>query len=241
MIQASHDSHVVGWEQDFKFGLAPTSDTVIVHEAVPAKVVGAAFMSGRGGIPVFHIDLNGNIQAWSVVGPAAAHIPDGKIEDLNPCQSVVLCGPGVENPQYVSNLCRKAPHASVFVCPLIGPLAAFGHVAGTTLLKGLERPRMGLFHSPRPDSLDAQFIDFDEKLPDDGYGKMAHLVQSYTPVVNQMMQTPCFSPFYGRLLSYGRWWSEPVFLMRRIVAEKYFPHEPISIREYAASWMPVAV
>jgi hypothetical protein len=55
------------------------------------------------------------------------------------------------------------------------------------------------------------------------------------------MTTPSTSAFYNRVLMSGRWWGDPIFLMLPEIALKYFPTEPLSIRNYSAMWVPTAV
>lgn len=141
----------------------------------------------------------------------------------------------------VSDLCRRTKAFAVSVCPLLEPLAAFGALVGQLLQDGKEKPRMTRFCVPWDEPLDAEVQLFDEKLEGDGYGRMAHLVQTRTPVLNQMMRTPCIRAFYGRVLTKGWWGSNPIFLMLPECAKHYFPTEPLSIRNYAAMWVPVSV
>jgi hypothetical protein len=112
---------------------------------------------------------------------------------------------------------------------------------GTLLLKHKERPRRTYFCTPVTDKLDAESTEYNPDLEGDGLGRMAHLVQAYTPVMNQMMWMPGLSAFYDRVLSCGRWWGEPVFLMRYNNALKFFPTEDLGVRVYASTGVPVAV
>lgn len=108
-------------------------------------------------------------------------------------------------------------------------------------IKGLVRPIMTRFCEPREELEGEEAQKFNPDMEGDAYGKMAHLIQSGTPVVNQIMSTRSIPGFYDRVISVSKWWGSPIFLMRRLVAQKYFPTETLSLREYAAAWVPVSV
>ena len=233
----SHNGYQVGWDGDFFFGRSPSDP---LQDAVPAQVVGAAFLSGSLGVPVFYMDERGVLESWGVAGFAAAQ-RDFRPEDIRAGDKAVLCGPGVRHTDLVSAFCRRMPSVRLVVCPLLDHLPAFGHVAGSLLMENKDRPRSDLFYTPYDAALPTEYKEFDPALEGDGLGRMAHLVQSYNPVVNQMMQTPCISPFYNRVLSSKRWWSNPLFIFRSEAVSKFFPSEPLSLKQFASSWVPVTV
>lgn len=237
---AVHDNHAVEWDGDFKFGVASHDTVYEVEKAAPARAVGAAFLSGQRVASVVHMDENGECEYFNVMG--AQVIPaHGHVSELELHQQWTLCGPGVGNPRLVSGICLQTKSYNVSVCPLLGPLAAFGYLVGALTLQGKITPRMTRFCEPHKGSLNAKSKKYDERLDRDGYGRMAHLVQSGFAVVNQIMTTPSIPAFYGRVLSTAKWWGEPIFLMLPDTALKYFPNEPLSVRNYAASWVPVSV
>jgi hypothetical protein len=239
VISAEYNSKVVRWEQGFSFDPVPTSDTIKVTEAVSTSVVGAAFICGSSDCVVFYVDSSGVYESYFVSGPMVVKHPISP-QQIKPGQVVILCGFGVLNGLQVVKLCELMPNACLYVCPLVEHLPAFGMVAGVAMLSGLVRPCRDLFYRPNYDVIDGKFQEFDPKLDGDGLGRMAHLVQSYTPVINQMMTTPCLSFFYDRVIC-ENWDSNPIFLMGQRAAEHYFPTSPISVRNYAAIWIPVSI
>jgi len=239
MMRARHGPHAVEWDGEFRFGARPEGAHE-VREPASASAVGAAFLSGRRGCPVTFVERDGSSRCFVVSGSAV--IPSGgSVSNLEPGASWALCGPGVADPYVVAGECRGTRARTVSVCPLVGALPAFGYLAGVLGVQGRARPRMTRFCEPRDEPIDVEGQGFDPGLEGDGLGRMAHLVQARTPVVNQMMRTPSLPAFYGRVLSTGGWWGEPVFLMLPATALKYFPGEPLSLRNYAAAWVPVAV
>lgn len=239
MIRARHEGHVVEWDGKFRFGGDPEGAHE-VSEPAPASAVGAAFLSGRRGCPVTVLERSGRSACLVVSGPMVMS-SGGDVSNLASGDSWALCGPGVADPNAVAAVCRGTAAVSMSVCPLVDPLPAFGYVVAALAVQGLARPRMTRFCEPWAESLDLDGQEFDPGLDGDGYGRMAHLVQARTPVVNQMMRTPSVPAFYGRVLSTGGWWGHPVFLMLPDAALRYFPTEPLSLRNYAATWVPVAV
>lgn len=236
---ACHGKCSVKWNGDFEFGVAD-SDSIDPDRVAPARAVGAAFVSGRDTCAVVHMDRTGECEYFNVMGSVVMSA-NGHVSELEPNNPWTLCGPGVEDARLVSGLCRQTRAYGVSVCPFSGHQAAFGYIAGTLLGAGKEKPRMTRFCAPYDDWIEAEYQDFDPKLEGDGYGRMAHLVQARIPVFNQMMRTPSIRAFYGRVLSTGRWWGIPVFLMLQETALKYFPSEILGVRNYAATWVPVEV
>jgi hypothetical protein len=141
----------------------------------------------------------------------------------------------------VADICRRSRANTVTVNPLNVYEGSFGYLIGALTLMDKVKPFMSRFCKPYDESIDAEGKDYDPKLEADGYGKMAHLVQARTPVVNQMMKTPSIPAFYGRILSTGIWWGDPIFLMLQRTAKKYFPTELLSVRNYASMWVPVSL
>lgn len=238
-MKVRYGNHSVEWDGDFKFGVATHNDFEL-EQVAPARAVGAAFLSGLRTCPVVHADMDGECSYFNVSGPCV--LPSkGNLPRIPKNMSWVLCGPGVEDSQLVSSLCRRATGNTVYVSPISGPLAAFGYLVGALTIEGKVKPRMTRFCEPRCDSMDLECQKYDHRLEGDGFGRMAHLIQARTPVINQMMRTPSISAFYGRILSTDRWWGEPIFLMLADTARKYFPTESLSLRNYAATWVPVSV
>ena len=237
---AEYNGYTVEWDGDFKFGVASHNAFKVEKNVVPTQVVGACFLSGFKDCSVVYLDTDGSTQSFQVSGPYV-YEADFEIADIPADMPWALCGPGVEDARLVSAKCREGVASCVSVCPLVGPLAAFGYLVGGLALQGKERPRRTLFCEPYDDIIMQDVQEFDPRLEGDGYGKMAHVIISGKPVVNQMMRTPCVSPFYGKVISADRWWGEPTFLLLPTIAAHYFPTELLSVRNYAASHVPVFV
>jgi hypothetical protein len=239
-MKINHGSIAVEWNGDFHFGVDPSNAMFdITNPIAPTCAVGASFLSGKQKCHVAYVEKDGSIKNYKVFG-AILHLADSTIEDLKPNDSLAICGVGA-NSKMVVDICRRTKARSVSVSPLNKYLAPFGFLVGTLTMMGKVKPFMTRFCKPCDKSIDAEGNEFDSTLEGDGLGKMAHLVQARTPVVNQMMTTPEMSVFYGRVLSTGGWWGEPVFLMLPRIALKYFPTEPLSARNYASTWVPVCI
>lgn len=242
-MRASYGSLVVGWDGDrFNFGTERPDDALEVSKDMiaPTCAVGASFLSGKSNYVVY-VNDDGSEYNFVISGPMARPT-DKKVEDLKPNDSWSICGPGIKDKIVVRNFCERTKAYTVSVNPLGDYAIPFGYLAGVLMLKNLIKPRMTRFHRAWTEDIpDSEGRLFDTSIEGDGIGRMAHLVQARTPVVNQMMRTPSVKAFYGRVLTSGRWWGEPIFLMLPNVAFKYFPSELISIRNYAATWVPTLV
>ena len=238
MTRVRHGSWIVGWDKGFTFEAVQPEPHEENADVVPASVVGAAFVCGRKECLVMHLESDGAKTFWWVKGATAESLPEPKPDFTT---DLVICGQGVSYPELLSATCTVYPGEIVSVCPLVGPLPAFGVVVGTLIQRGLERARIGLFYESVDGDLDMEAQEFDMRLGADGIGRMAYLMKSGMPVLNQMMRTPCMSPFYGRIIASGKWWGEPIFLMRSQSAAEYFPSEQLSVRNFAASWAVVSV
>lgn len=238
-ISASHNNKTVAYDDDFSFynGGDSTADTV--EAPVMARAVGAAFLTGTSNVSVFHVDAEGDVRSFFVAGPTVMETTR-RIDDVKNGDTAVLCGEKPPSPEFAGMIARRIPSVRLAVCPLSEFLAPFGRVVARTMLEGYERPHRDLFYRPVECESGADVQKFEENLNNDGIGRMAHLIQSGTPVINGMMDTPCQSAFYGRVLGvFGL--ENPIFLMTADTADKYFPAEPISARRYAASWVPISV
>lgn len=234
-MRVVHDGHVVEWDGDFRFDVDPEG-ALEVKNVVPAQAVGAAFLSGCKSCHAVFVDGSGEEQVFRVHGAMVVPVSANEVKDR-----WVLCGPGVRDGRIVADQCSRRPSQTMSVCPIVDDLAAFGYLVGCLYIEGLSKPRMTRFCEPVGELEGEEGLEFTKKLEGDGYGKMAHLVQSGIPVLNQMMSTRGIPAFYGRMISVSKWWGKPIFLMRRLVAKDYFPTEPLSLRDFAAGWVPVSV
>lgn len=232
---------MVEWDQEFRF-TSQTGDALQVDERLiaPTCAVGAAFLSGKKKVHTVYVNKDGSEYNFIVSGPTVVQTKN-TVEDLKPNDSWVICGEGIKDKRILRNFCERTKACTVTVSPLNDYLVPFGHAVGILMVKQLIKPRMTRFCKPWEESLPLEGKDFDPELEGDGIGRMAHLVQSRTPVINQMMKTPSVNAFYGRVLMSGRWWGDPIFLMLPEIALKYFPAELLSIRNYSSTWVPTAV
>jgi hypothetical protein len=241
-LRTSYGTSTVEWDKDFHFINKADDSAFKVDEKLiaPTCAVGAAFLSGKKNIHTIYVNKDGSDYNFMVSGSTVVQ-SNKAIEDLDSNDSVAICGEGVKDRRILRYYCKATKAHTVTVNPLGEYLTPFGQAVGILMLKKLVRPRMTRFCEPNSVSLDLEGKDFDPDLEGDGIGRMAHLVQSRTPVVNQMMTTPSTSAFYNRVLMSGRWWGDPIFLMLPEIALKYFPTEPLSIRNYSAMWVPTPV
>lgn len=238
MIQARYGDHAVRFDGEFRF--IPASNEPEIQNPVECRVGGAAFLSGSTEGFVAHVSRNGDCRCFYVHG-ALIEETDKDITHLTESDRVILCGPVVSDPLAVADWCGRIKARALSVCPLDGPLAAFGYVAGAAMLTGKARPIATRFCQLTRTKLPGTAIEYNKDMEGDGFGRMAHLVQTDQVVLNQIMTTPCIGGFYGRVLAAHRWWGEPVFLMLARTALEFFPCEPLSLRNYAATWLPVSV
>jgi hypothetical protein len=151
--------------------------------------------------------------------------------------SVSLCGPVCRNPQKVAEFCRRFPITVNYVCPLVDELAAFGALVSDT--RGAI-PHRAFFGVPNEQAIDSEFVEFNKTLNADGLGRMAHLISMGIPVMNEMMTAVGISPFFGKMIHDGLRGSD-VYIVRSANVNKLFPKETISVKNYAAIYVPVRV
>lgn len=149
---------------------------------------------------------------------------------------VLMCGPDCRNPKKVSAFCRRFPVSTVYVCPLVDELAAFGLLVSKLI--GKEKSRRAPLCQPNIETGVSVIEEFDSKLDGDGMGRMADYLNRGTPIVNDMMKCVGISPFYGKVLLKN---GEDSFMVRSGAIDRYFPSEPISLKKYAATSVPVEV
>jgi hypothetical protein len=89
------------------------------------------------------------------------------------------------------------------------------------------------------DELPYEAQEFDPKLEDDKYGRMASLIHNGMAVLNQIYEGPGAWPFYGNVLT-----NEPhpvvgMFIVNSSVVAEYFPTDPVSAKFHAATTRPI--
>lgn len=153
-----------------------------------------------------------------------------------PSGPVLMCGPAVKDPDKVARFCRVFPTSTVYVCPLVDELAAFGALAMG--LQAEEKPRKANLFVPNVEPMTGVSVSFDSKLDGDGLGRMAHAVKMGAKVLNEMMVGPGVPRFYGQVVSDGKGGSK-TYVVRMRAMDEFFPLEPISAKAYAAACVPV--
>jgi len=236
------------WDGEFQFGRVDSFEgegvsVVTTERRIFYEMAGCHFLSGFQSPSYFFRvdDFSKNVLMMRGL------VLDLKIQvmDYHPWESVkkwyrsgfsiALCGQIVKSPEAVAEFCRAFPCETVYVCPLVEELAAFGALV-TTLEK--ESPRRANLFVPNTEVINAEFKEFDPKLAGDGLGRMASLVHRGIPVLNEMRTGPGISPFYGKIIHDG---SKNVsnYIVSLEGIDEYFPYEPISARFYAATSVPV--
>ena len=147
---------------------------------------------------------------------------------------ICICGPDCRNPRKISEICRRFPSSAVYVCQVVDELAALG-----LLVSGLNiRPRRTPLCQPNISTVEPIVEEFDPTLAGDGMGRMANYLKHGVPVLNDMMKCVGISPFYGKVLTGN---GTGTFIVRSCAIDRYFPSEPISLKKYAATSVPVEV
>ncbi len=234
---------VVAWDGEFRFfeNCHPTLPDPKNVKA--AAAIGAAFSLGV--LPpciTLRMDEEGKAETCVTFDISAIREYGRFGGGVGPGMTLVLFGPGVALPDKVMQICRMCPASRVLVSPMKeSTLAAVGVIADDLLREGKDAPRFIPLDESVEDLLEAPGQDLDVTLGSDGIGRMAYLMREGMSVCNQTMRRPGISVFHGRVLSVLGWWSRPVFLMRSMAADYYFPTEPLSARLYAATGVPVRV
>ena len=141
---------------------------------------------------------------------------------------IIVCGKLALQSDELRKVCLANPHDEVYALPWV------------TTKEGLEenakgnrgKPRRVFPCEPNTDQADGEFQDFDENLKGDAFGRMAHIVATGQPVLNEVMKSPCESPFYGKVIMKE---GASSFLLDCNKVDKYFPCEPLSSKLYAAT------
>ena len=199
-----------------------------------ARLSGSFFLSGRTD-PTLNIwtgpEENQTIMSAFIGGQ---HVSSKPV--LVPHGPVCISGHLCSYPDLIAGMCRQVPTSTMYVCPVIDELAAFGAVCFD------ETPRKIYLSIANKDELEAEYQEFQPDLDGDGLGRMAGLVAKGLPVWNQMRKPLGVTAFYDRMLVKEVDPGIPcVYIVRLASMDTYFPSEPISARLYAASTVPVAM
>lgn len=237
------------WDRDFRYegkiDNAP-SDAFVVTEEHRSwfQLAGCHFLSGHRRNCVFYLE-NGNDSVSTYGNVIHADCKwlncyswEKVTTHVHPTAPICVCGPVAKDSAEIAKLCHKYPSHAIYVCPVVDELAAFGVLVTNILDK--EKPRRTSLCVPLMHELHGEHIDFDPKLEGDGYGRMADLVRHGLPVLNDMMSFVGISPFYGKVLS-KKADNHHTYLIRSHAVDRFFPQEPLSIKLYAATSVPVQV
>lgn len=198
------NGHLFSWDGEFHYykNAKPDENGIIVTNRQMATLVGCGFLSGFSHLKCVWIDENERFEIGMILGKGKKLILF-KIKDE--ISALALCGPAIKNSEIIAQECKKVnPIVSVYVCPLIEELAAFGVLASNLLIDNLEHPRRANLYSYREDDDEVenwQKKDFDLKLGTDAIGRMAHLLSVNVPVKNEIMNVVGLSYFYNCVLS----------------------------------------
>lgn len=236
------------WDGDFKYegkiDIAPPDAFIVEQELRPwLEMAACHFLSGYRRHCVFYLSDEGNsISAYGDMLKAECkwtNCHDWKkvITHIHPNAPLCVAGYVAQEPATIAELCRTYPCHTVYVCPLVEELAAFGALV-TNLHQ--EKPRRTSLCVPNKEDMGGPYQEYDAKLNGDGYGQMANIVHRGLPVLNEMMSCPGISPFYGRVLS-KKVGDSPTYIIRSEAVHKFFPNEPLSATHYAATSVPVEV
>ena len=237
------------WDGEFhyegKVDTAPADAFLVEEEFRPwLEMAGCHFLSGHRRNCVFYLSAGENsCAAYGDMLHANCKWTDCHdwkqvIKHVHPNTLLCVAGYVANDPVAIAELCRTHPCNTVYVCPLVEELAAFGVLAVNLLDK--EKPRRTSLCITNNQDMEGQYLEYDHKLDGDGYGKMADVVHRGFAVLNEMMDCPGISPFYGRVLA-NKSGLPPVFIIRSDSIGRYFPHEPLSTTHYAATSVPVEV
>ena len=146
----------------------------------------------------------------------------------------VICSQKALDPVEVAKVCRENPAEEVYALPWVSTPEDLEE--NRNLNKGM--PNRLFPCTKNTKECGGERLDFYERLEDDAYGTMADALKHGTPVLNEIMECPCESAFYGRVII-----PVPVpgsvFILRCAKMDAYFPTEPVSAKMYAMTTVPV--
>ena len=147
----------------------------------------------------------------------------------------VVCGQEAWEAEKVGQLCHSHQHDEVYALPWVSDKDELSD----NLRVNRSRPNRMWPCEPNRESMEGESQQFDESLGNDALGRMAHLVTAGQPIRNEVMTSPCRSPFYGKVVK-RKGGESSTFLLSVAGADKMFGKEPLSARLYAATTVPVS-
>jgi hypothetical protein len=148
---------------------------------------------------------------------------------------VIVCSRKALDPVEMARVCREDPCEEVYALPWVQNQAELDE----NLKVNRGKPDRMLPCEPnKKDAEGRQHIDFYDRLQDDCFGLMAHALTFGTPVLNETMECPCESAFYGKILV-PAWVPGATAIIRCTVVNQWFPTEPVSATVHAMTTVPV--
>ena len=250
MIVYGHDpltGHLFAWEKEFRYaGRVDTPPGVSV--SVPndkelrflACCAGAFFLSGnRSPAWVFHVSDEGEDVAIVINDESGLNAVRQNHVEVSMADRVILCGPKVRDPNFIASFCGRYPINSMYVCPLIDELPAFGVLSRALVANDKDYPRRAILWQPNTEPLpSSHFKEYNPELDGDAYGRMAFAVSRRIPVLNDMMIGPGTSFFHGRMLAMKASFDDNVFVINPQSLGAFVPIAPVSLKLYAATSVP---
>lgn len=237
------------WDGDFRYegktDVIPEDAFVVKEESRTwLEMAGCQFLSGyTRNVLMYHSNSDNSIAAYGDVLKESCKWTDCRdwkkvTEHIHPTASICISGYVASNPNELAEFCKTHPSNSVYVCPLVEELAAFGVLVMN--IQDKEKPRKINLCIPNDKEMGDFFLKYEPTLNGDGYGKMADFINRGFPVLNEIMSCPGISPFYGRVLA-EKSGKPSTYLLRKDAVGLFFPQEPLSATHYVATSVPVAV
>jgi len=234
---------VFSWELGFQYEgkhTGPPAGAVVSKNTIQDEMAGCAFMSGWSDSFIV-IRSDGENYDYGMLGVDSKQgifVGNGLDQDIfkkvSSRMPICVCGRIVTFPDKMAELCVRFPNSRMYACSMIEELSAFG-----VLIRSIGRkPYRFIPAWDNMAEINAEHITFDAHLDGDGQGRMADVVKSGIPVLNEMMTTIGVSPFYGKVLHSG-WVPGSQALVRIQEMDQFFPHTPISAKNYVATSVPV--
>jgi hypothetical protein len=237
--------HSLSWNREFKFAgrtQPPSGEFISTNDesGIYRKMQGAYFLAGKS-TPA-KVLYCGETEQWMDFYIGASEIKGIACnQKVGLLDFIVVCGPVVENPERLSEICSRYPVNRIYVCPLVDELEVFGCLVDKLCREKLEMPRRANLCEPNREPLDFPCKQYDSVLQGDAWGRLAHGVSSGSFMYNQIMNSAGVSAFYDKLIASIPIFKENVFIVSSDLVGKYFPSAPVSAKRHAATSVPVAM
>jgi hypothetical protein len=146
---------------------------------------------------------------------------------------VIVCNNAARDPHDMWETCFMNPHQEVYALPWV----TSSEELSDNLKSNGGRPNRMWQCEKNMAPMDGEFVEMDDKLDGDSFGRMADVVAKGQVAVNDVMTVGGWNPFYGMVLKKT---GSSCFVVRGESVDEYFPTEPLSAKAYAATTVPVA-